>query len=65
MKQYDVEITETLQRTITVKANSREEALAQVKEKIRDEEEVLDSNDYIDTEYTVTERKKSIDARER
>lgn len=33
MKQYDVEITETLQRTISVEANSREEALTKVKKR--------------------------------
>ena len=64
MKQYDVEITETLQRTISVEANSREEALTKVKEKMRNEEVVLDSNDYIDTEYIVTVRKKMVDSRE-
>ena len=64
MKQYDVEITETLQITISVEANSREEALTKVKEKMRNEEVVLDSNDYIDTEYIVTVRKKMVDSRE-
>ena len=64
MKQYDVEITETLQRTISFEANSREEALTKVKEKMRNEEVVLDSNDYIDTEYIVTVRKKMVDSRE-
>lgn len=64
MKQCDVEITETLQRTISVEANSREEALTKVKEKMRNEEVVLDSNDYIDTEYIVTVRKKMVDSRE-
>ena len=37
MKMYDVEITETLQRTVSVEANSREEAERIVTEAWNDE----------------------------
>ncbi|MFR1853921.1 MAG: DpnD/PcfM family protein, partial [Beduini sp.] len=42
MKKYLVEITETLQKQITITASSREEAEQKVKEKYRNEEIVLD-----------------------
>ena len=53
MKKFKVEITETLQRTIVVKASSREEALNLAKQRYCCEEEVLGSEDYIDTEFEV------------
>lgn len=50
MKMYDVEITETLQRTVSVEANSREEAERIVTEAWNDEVYVLDSTDFIDVD---------------
>lgn len=51
MKMYDVEITETLQRTVSVEANSREEAERIVTEAWNDEVYVLDSTDFIDVDF--------------
>lgn len=65
MKRYLVEVTETLQKQITITANSREEAEQKVRNKYRDEEIVLDENDYIDTEFTVLKEKRIRDIEER
>lgn len=60
MKKYTVEITETLQKQIEVKANSKEEALIIVKNKYRKGEEILTETDYIDTEFDVIKIEKDI-----
>lgn len=65
MKKYLVEITETLQKQITIRANSREEAEQKVKEKYRNEEIVLDESDYVDTDFTVLKEKRMKDIEER
>lgn len=65
MKKYLVEITETLQKQITITANSREEAKQKVKEKYRNEEIVLDESDYVDTEFEVLKEKRMKDIEER
>lgn len=49
--EYEVIITETLSRRITVEANSREDALDIVQEKYANEEIILDSNDFFDVEF--------------
>lgn len=61
MKTYLVKITETLQKQITITASSREEAEQKVKEKYRNEEIVLDENDYVDTVFTVLKEKRMKD----
>ena len=61
MKKYLVKITETLQKQITITASSREEAEQKVKEKYRNEEIVLDENDYVDTVFTVLKEKRMKD----
>lgn len=55
MKTYRVVITETLQRTVYIDAKSAEEAEDVVEERYRNEEIVLDSSDYQDTEIEVVE----------
>lgn len=55
MKTYAVVITETLQRTVYIDAKSAEEAERNVEERYRNEEIVLDSSDYQDTEIEVIE----------
>lgn len=50
MKEYDVEITETLQKTVTVRAESREEAEALVEDRWNNEEYVLTSDDFASLE---------------
>lgn len=47
MKKYSVEITETLQKTVTVAAENPEEALQKVREAYRDGLIVLDAADFV------------------
>ena len=47
-KKFQVEVTETLQRIVEVMAYTEEDAIIQVTQKYREEEIVLDSNDFID-----------------
>ena len=46
---YKFEIRETLSRIVEVSAENIEMAYSVIKQKYRDEEIVLDSNDYMDT----------------
>ena len=50
MSMFKTEITETLQRTIEVEAESEEDALQKVKEMYKNEEIVLDSSDFVGAE---------------
>lgn len=52
MKQvYQIEIEETLQRVVTTKANSLEEAIDKVEQRYKDEKYVLDYNDFKGVEF--------------
>ena len=51
MKKFDVEITETLQRTVSVEAASPEEAERLVTEAWNNDDYVLDSKDFIDVDF--------------
>ena len=55
MKTYRVVVTETLQRIVYIDAKSAEEAKDKVEERYHNEEIVLDSSDYQDTEIEVVE----------
>lgn len=57
-KIYSIEITETLQKQVSIQENSYEEAERKVKEKYQNNEIVLDSNDYIDTCYQCIKEEK-------
>ena len=50
--EYRIKITEILEKTIPVKANSFVEAMDIVKEKDRNEEIILSANDYVTTKFT-------------
>lgn len=52
-KTFTVMITETLQRIVRVKAKNKDEAYDKVREQYQNEDIVLDSADYIDTEFEV------------
>lgn len=57
MKSFDIEITETLQRTVSVIADSREEAEQMVDDGWHNGDYVLDSEDFIDVDFkTVGEK---------
>lgn len=65
MKKYLVEITETLQKQITVSANSREEAEQKIRERYKDEEIVLNEKDYVNTDFHVLKEVRIMDYDER
>ena len=61
MKSFDIEITETLQRTVSVIADSREEAEQMVDDGWHNGDYVLDSEDFIDVDFkTVGEGEKEL-----
>ena len=65
MKSFDIEITETLQRTVSVIADSREEAEQMVDDGWHNGDYVLDSKDFIDVDFkTVGEKEMSKDKKE-
>lgn len=65
MKSFDIEITETLQRTVSVAADSREEAEQMVDDGWHNGDYVLDSEDFIDVDFkTVGEREMSKNKKE-
>jgi dCTP diphosphatase len=53
MKKYKVEITEYLQRTIDVEAESEKDAVAKVEEDYNNEKEVLDYSDHTGTDIEI------------
>ncbi len=65
MKKYLVEITETLQKQITVSANSREEAEQKIRERYKDEDIVLNEKDYVNTDFHVLKEVRIMDYDER
>lgn len=50
-KFYNIEIEEVLQKVVKVKADSLSEAIEKVEERYRDEEYVLDYNDFKGVEF--------------
>ena len=59
MKEFKVEITETLQKTITIIASSKAAAIEEAKSLYRDEVVALDDSNYIDTEFNIIESEKN------
>ena len=53
MKEYQVEVVETLIRIVTVEATSEEEAIEQVMHDYNNAELVLDSDDFFDVEFEI------------
>ena len=51
-KEYEIEIEETLQKVVKIKANSLYEAINIAKEKYSNEEYILDYQDYKGTEFS-------------
>ncbi len=62
MKEYDISITETLEKTVTVKAASKEEAEDMVREQYFNSEHILDSENFKEVDFkTQGEREISLD----
>ena len=53
MKSYEVEITETLRRTVTVEARDYDEAISKVREAWRRSEYVLDADDFLEAGFEI------------
>lgn len=53
MKEFEVEITETLQKTVTIRAKSRAEAEALAEKRWKNEELVLDADNFVDVDFSV------------
>lgn len=51
MKNYKIEVQETLSKVVNVQASSEEEALIIIKDKYRKEEIVLEPDDFVSVEY--------------
>ena len=51
MKEFKIEIVETLQKTIVVLSDNLENAIDKVREHYYNGEIVLDSNDFIETKF--------------
>ena len=59
MKEYDIKITETLEKTVTVKAESMEAAQAKVEEEYYNSEHILDSENFTGVDFS-TEAEREI-----
>lgn len=57
MKVFKVEITETLQKTVEVKALDEADAIIKVKEMYRKEKIILNETSYIDTDFAIIKEK--------
>ena len=60
MKEYDIKITETLEKTVTVEAASREEAEEQVRQAYYDSEYILDSEFGTEAERELVQEQKHL-----
>lgn len=61
MKTYEVTITETLQKTVEVEANSREEAERQVEENWNNSEYILDAEAFKGVDFSAREKERRRD----
>lgn len=61
MKTYEVTITETLQKTVEVEANSREEAERQVEQRWNDGEYILDADSFVGVGFSARSNERSRD----
>ena len=57
MKEYDVKITETLEKTITVQAESRDAAEEQVKNAYYNSEYILDAENFTGVKFGTQEER--------
>ena len=61
MKTYEVTITETLQKTVEVEANSREEAERLVEQRWNDSEYILDADSFVGVDLSARSNERSRD----
>ena len=53
MKEFDIKIKETLEKTVTVEAENREEAEEMVRQSYFDGEHILDADNFTEVDFTV------------
>lgn len=53
MKEFEIEVCETLIRIVTVEADTLEEAIANVMDDYNNAELVLDASDFFDVDFNV------------
>lgn len=53
MIKYKIEITETLQKQISVEANSKSEAMGKVSQMYKNEDVILGSEDFVGTDIEI------------
>ena len=56
MKKYKIEITETLQKVIEIDADDIDTAILIAKKKYRNQEVILNENDFIEAEFKPFDR---------
>lgn len=54
---FSIEIIETLLKTVIIEANDAEQALSKVQEMYKNEQVILDSDNYLDTEFLIKDAK--------
>ena len=59
LKTYEVTITETLQKTVTVEADSREETERQVEENWNNSKYILDADSFVGVDFAVRTNERS------
>lgn len=59
-KKFVVEVTETLQRQVEIEADNEQEALQKVKELYRDEEIVLDWQDFVGNDFQIIKQEETL-----
>ena len=57
MKEFDINITETLEKTVTVEAENREEAEEKVQQAYYNSEYILDSENFTGVKFAVGEER--------
>ena len=60
LKEYDIKITETLEKTVTVKAESMEAAQAKVEEEYYNSEHILDSENFTGVDFSAEAERKIV-----
>ena len=51
MSKFNIEITETLQKTVEVEADNKEDAMHKVMKMYKNSDVILDENDFVDLNF--------------
>ena len=57
MKEFEVTVTETLKKTVTVEADSKDDATQMVIDMYKNADIILDSDDFVDVDYSANDGK--------